>query len=159
MLHGRYTHDVHRMEVEAEAALALAPGDAEVRTVLCEPYVLMGLAEKGIAMVRQALDQVPALNAAPWPQVFLAFAHFANRQYEEAIAAAGKAGGAAPLMAAASHAALGRPEEARAALGGALAREPDLTLAAVRRRYPFRNSADLGHLLENLRKAGLPGPR
>jgi adenylate cyclase len=157
MLHGWYTHDIHRLEAETEAALTLAPGDPEVRTVLCEPHVLVGSAEKGLALVRSALDQVPALNAAPWPHVFLAFAYFADRRYEEAIAAAGKAGGGAPLMAAASHAALGRPEEARAALGEALAREPGLTLAKVRRRYPFRNSGDLDHLLESLRKAGLPG--
>jgi adenylate cyclase len=158
MLHGRYTHDVYRMEAEAEAALALAPGDAEVRIVLCEPHVLLGVAEKGIALIRSALDLVPALKAAPWPHVLLALAYFADRQYEEAIAAAGKAGGGAALMAAAGLAALGRPEDARATLGETLAREPGLTLAEVRRRYPFRNSADLDHLIENLRKAGLPGP-
>jgi TolB-like protein len=158
MLHGRYTHDARQMEAEAEAALTMAPGDAEVRTVLCEPYVLVGLAEKGVALVRRALDQDPALNAAPWPHGFLAFAYFANRQYEEAIAAAGKASGGATLMAASSNAALGRLDEARTALGEALAREPGLTLAEIRRRYPFRNPADLDHLLENLRKAGLPGP-
>ena len=158
MLHGWHTHDARRMEAEAEAALALAPGDAEVLSVLCEPYVLVGLAEKGIALIRRALDQDAALSAAPWPHGLLAFAYFVNRRYEEAIAEAGKAGGDAPLTAAASEAALGRLDEARAASDEALAREPGLTLAEVRQRNPFRNPADLDHLVENLRKAGLPGP-
>jgi len=158
MLHGRYTHDVQQTEAEAEAALALAPNDSEVRAVLSEPYALVGLAEKGVALIRRALDDDPALHAAPWPRGLLALVYFANRQYEEATAAAGEAGGGAALMAAASYAALERLDQARAALARASGRASGLTLTEVRWRYPFRNAADLDRLLENLRKAGLSGP-
>ena len=58
-------------------------------------------------------------------------------------------------MAVASYAALGRLEDARATLSRALAQEPGLTLAQVRQRNPFRDPADLDHLLGNLREAGL----
>jgi len=158
MPHGWHTHDAMRMAAEADAALALAPNDTEVLAVLCEPYALVGLPEKGIASVKRARELDPVLRAAPWPHEFLALAYFVNRQHEEALAEAVQADGAVPLLAAASQAALGRLDEARATVGEALAREPDLTLAAVRQRYPFRDPADLDHLIENLRKAGLPGP-
>ncbi|MBA3584649.1 MAG: adenylate/guanylate cyclase domain-containing protein [Gemmatimonadetes bacterium] len=156
MVLGRYRQDLEQMEAEADRAMQMAPRDSEVRAVLSEPYAFLGLPEKALALLQRALKEDAAMNAMAWPQSFLAVACFGARKYEAAIEAANRAGGEATLFAAASHAALGQLHEARAAASAVLARDPALTLADVRQRYPFRNPADLDRLLGNLQKAGLP---
>jgi hypothetical protein len=62
----------------------------------------------------------------------------------------------AHLTLAATRAALGKIEEAKAGVAEARKISPDLTLAYVPKAWPFRNAADLDHLVGMLREAGLP---
>ena len=56
---------------------------------------------------------------------------------------------------AAIYAQLGRAEEAKNATSEVLKHEPDYSMAKEH-AWPFRNPADLEHLLDGYRKAGLP---
>ena|GEM_PF-6328010 len=88
-------------------------------------------------------------------------AFFALRRYEEAEHVFAQAVSRSPgwpwahLMLAAARVALGWNEAARADVAEALKLSSDLNLGDVPRLWPCRNQADLDHLLELLRLAGL----
>ena len=60
------------------------------------------------------------------------------------------------VMLAAAKAALDKMDAARAELDEALTISPDLNLRHIPRAYPYRDEADLDHLINTLRQAGLP---
>ncbi len=47
-------------------------------------------------------------------------------------------------------------EEALAAREALMAKMPDITLAFVRKQLPITEAGDLDHLIDGLRKAGIP---
>ena len=51
---------------------------------------------------------------------------------------------------------LGKHEEGRKAIAELLRRKPDFSPEYVANILPYKDPADLDHLLEGLRKAGLP---
>ena len=57
---------------------------------------------------------------------------------------------------AATYGLLGRIDDAEWEGAEILTLQPDFTLADVRRRVPYKNSADLERWIGGLRKAGLP---
>jgi len=57
---------------------------------------------------------------------------------------------------AAAYALLGREREARTEIAETLRMRPDMTISKWAKAEPFKNPADLEHLLDGLRKAGLP---
>jgi hypothetical protein len=99
-----------------------------------------------------------------WYRAGLATAHFVEGNYEAAIREAKIAARSRPdylrasLFWAASAAALGKTDEARAAAQHCLAKVPDLCLRDVVPRFIMRFASDEDHerLMALLRKAGLP---
>ena len=55
----------------------------------------------------------------------------------------------------ATHAEMGRPEEARAAWGMASQLSPNASLSIIRQRLPYQRPADLDRFLTAVQKAGL----
>ena len=92
-----------------------------------------------------------------------AFAHHLMGQYEEALEWASKAlrqpnaGHWANAHVAAALGHLGRIDEAKAAVGELLRRNPEFSCSFVRKyRFYVKSSADVENYLMGLRKAGLP---
>ena len=91
-----------------------------------------------------------------------AAAHFFLRQYEAAIEAAERALGLAPeynaarrfLIASLVHA--GREAEACAQAAELMRRDPTCTLARTKRNVPYRHDWMIEHVLDGLRRAGVP---
>lgn len=83
-------------------------------------------------------------------------------KYEEALAWARKSARRHPdnlpahhvLAASAAH--LGRGQEAEAAIGDVLERDPALTIARLKEIYPVARYKNLDGFIDGLRKAGLP---
>lgn len=59
-------------------------------------------------------------------------------------------------MLAAARAALGKIEDAEAGVAEARKLGPNLTMRHVPKAWPSKNPADFDHVMEMLRKAGLP---
>jgi hypothetical protein len=92
-----------------------------------------------------------------WPS--LGAAHFIARRYDDAIAALGRS----PTMPywaqaymAACYALTDRSEQARNCTAAVLHQQPDFSLARFAAKESFKHAADRQHLLDGLRKAGLP---
>ena len=110
----------------------------------------------------QSLDA--DLQRDPFPPAWFwdyrGIALFEARQYEEAIRALSHL----PTIyhwdyyyLVASYAHLDRMERARSCAAEILRARPNFTLKDVGMTEPFKDPADLEHLLDGLRKAGLPG--
>lgn len=85
--------------------------------------------------------------------------HFIAHEYEEAINGFNRS----PIIPdwveahlAASHAHLGRMDEARRHAAAALRLTPNLTIRAILAKDPYRRREDADHLADGLRKAGIP---
>jgi adenylate cyclase len=84
---------------------------------------------------------------------------YSARRYAEALGMLA-GGGWSPwssMYLAASLARLNRLDEARAAVAKWSAKCPALSMVEYARNEPFKNGGDLEHLLDGLRKAGMPG--
>ena len=100
----------------------------------------------------------PYFNPA-WYWHQLGLLHYTARRYDEAIAAYEQSRSRADWLRVyigACHAQLGRIELARQLAAETLSQRPDFLLAEVVRREPFKRQEDLDHLLDGLRKAGVP---
>ncbi len=97
-----------------------------------------------------------------WYSMQLGQIYFDARQYEEAITTIEGLRTLettiSSLYWAASHAALGHTDEAQKAIGRVLELDPQASLQKWTsvKLAPYKDSKDLEHFRENLRKAGLP---
>jgi adenylate cyclase len=88
--------------------------------------------------------------------------YFDARRYEDAISTLEKLHSkdtiGVQLYLAASHAALGHTDEARATMASIIRLDPMATLDRLAPTFlaPYKNASDRDHLRENLVKAGLP---
>ncbi|MCA1407224.1 winged helix-turn-helix domain-containing protein [Ensifer sp. IC3342] len=95
-------------------------------------------------------------------QVGMALAHFFAGRFDSASVWAEKALGNLPsllpaaVVVAASHALIGRPEEARQAMHRLRTLDPSLSISNLRDWMPIHRPEDLARLAEGLRLAGLP---
>lgn len=159
--------DVHIFRGELEQALA-----ASDKVLALEPNYADGYAQRA-AILRQLgrpeealtfIERAMRLNPR-YPAMYLrelGEIHFMMRHYEDAIASLEAALERNPnlwdarLFLAASYAHADRVEDAEWQLLEVLTVNPDLTLAGVGRvGEGYANDADLDHLVEGLRKAGL----
>jgi adenylate cyclase len=62
----------------------------------------------------------------------------------------------AHLWLAAAYAQAGRGDDAEWEMEQVLAEDPEISLEGIQDSYPFTNPDDLQHLVDGLRKAGLP---
>lgn len=141
-------------------AIELNPSDADAHAYYANVLVFAGRAGEALEELETAMRLNPH-----YPGSYLQFlgrVYFTQRRYEEAEAAFERAVTVNPgwpwahLILAATHAALGKTEEARAEVTEARKISPALTLRHVPKAWPAKDPADIDHVLEMLSKAGLP---
>jgi len=141
-------------------AIMLNPNDADSHAVFANLLVFAGHGNEALDELETAMRLNPH-----YPESYLQYlgrAYFTQRRYEEAEKAFERVVTMNPgwpwarLILSATRAALGKIEEAKTEMTEALKISPRITQAHVSKAWPFRNPADLDHLAEMLRKAGLP---
>ncbi len=137
-------------------SLELNPNEADAHCLIQDAYTFDGQAEKGVESVRTAMRLNP--HYPEWYRWHLGFALYCVRDYDSVVHELGTLEDIAePLrVLAAAYAQLGRLDEARATMARFLTAFPDFSAAAWARTQPFRHRADLDHVLEGYRLAGLP---
>ncbi len=145
----------------ADRAVALNPNEAKTLASVGLSTTLAGRWDRGAALIRKAI----ALNPyhPGWYYLALFHDHYRKGQYEEALGEAQKIN--MPQLwetystLAQTYAQLGRRSQAEAAVAALLKVYPDFAENAWR-EFRKRNlpEAEIAHLLEGLRKAGLPVP-
>ncbi len=149
------TRNLDKAEFHQLRALSINPNDANIVAHMGLLSAYLGSASEAIRWLSQAL----VLNPFPpnWYRAFLGMANYVARDYAEAIRNLNPMIGATPwnrMYSAASYAQANRIEEARAQLAEYQALRPQDTLLEYATSEPFKNAADLEHLLDGLRKAG-----
>jgi adenylate cyclase len=139
-------------------ALELNPNDADVLTDMGLFCAWAGKPEDALVYALKAIRINPHHPEFYTDQ--LGMIYFTARQYENAIRTLeGLRTLCTPptlFHLAASHAALGHVEAARAAVEKLIAREPNSTVSYWVGQTPYREQRDRDHLAANLRLAGLP---
>ena len=165
---GVFTRHYERAADDFEKALALNPNDPETMALMAYLYNNLGQPEEGLLWIEKAIRYNPF--APNWFHWELAVNRYVARDYRAAIATLSKME-VTPFevlgLLAASHAWLGEDEEAALAMARfhrearqRMAHYPEGDAAAWRAfwsiGFPFKERADMDHLLEGLRLAGLP---
>ena len=152
-----YHRQFERAEFHADRAIALTPNDFRV---ICGKGVLLAyLGEHGAAV--DWLATAVRLNPYPpeWYGPVVGMALYSARRYAEALGMLAGGRSWSPwssMYLAACLARLNRLDEARAGIAKWSAECPALSIVEYARNEPFKNGADLEHLLDGLRKAGMP---
>jgi adenylate cyclase len=142
---------------EYEIAYHLNPNDADVALDYGWCLAYAGRPEEGIPLMEEASRLNPYHPA--YFKVELALGYYMMRQYAKAITVLEKISDHYPgsyRMLAASYAQAGRPDDARAVTAKWLELDPQESIEHVSATQPFKHRKDLDHLLEGLRKAGMP---
>jgi tetratricopeptide (TPR) repeat protein len=141
-------------------AIELNPNDADTHAHFTNILVFAGRPDDAIEELETAMRLNPR-----YPEWYLQHqgrAYFTQGRYEEAasdferVVTLNPGWPWAHLILAAARAALGKIEDAKAGVAEARKISPALTLGHVPKAWPFKNPADLGHLVDLLRQAGLP---
>ena len=137
-------------------ALELNPNEADALCLMQDAYTFNGEPEKGVESVRKAKRLNP--HYPEWYLWHLGFALYCTGDYEGAVEELSKLRDIAePLrVLAAALARLGRMDEARSVAERFMDAFPDFSTAKWGATQPFRNAAELEHVLEGYRLAGLP---
>jgi adenylate cyclase len=137
--------------------MALNPNDVRLIANRGTFEIFTGRPDVALTLFDEAERRDPQLPNWFWGERGHALYHL--RRYADAAAAFERVT-AAPVyvdrLRAACYAQLDRIDEARAIAAEALRREPRFTLRRNAMMDPFQSRADLDHMLEGLRKAGLP---
>jgi tetratricopeptide (TPR) repeat protein len=131
-------HDYARALEERDAAIAMAPIDAVVLVDLSQTLTFSGQPVEAIASIRKAIQLDPGF--APWFHTYVAEAYYAagkNREALEELAAVSLPAFRDLIYRAASHAALGQLDEARAASGELQKWNSGTNLVSLRYEFPF----------------------
>jgi adenylate cyclase len=141
----------------AERFVALNPNDSAAALLMGELSAYLGRPQEGMAWIERAFRLNPF--APPTFHSHYGIILFAARRYAESIAAFNRilvgTGDWQVMYLVAGNAYLGRLEEARTLISTWAKLHPDLSLLAFAAKEPFKLPADLDHLLEGLRIAGL----
>ena len=139
-----------------ERSLSLNPNDANCLCSMGWAFGLVGRADEGVELIRQAMRFDPFHPDWYWDA--LAITLYAAHQYEDALDANLRiAGNKSPWIfarVAACYAQMGRAEEARVQVAEVLRLKPDFQLSKA--DFAYKNAADIEHIFEGMRKAGLP---
>jgi TolB-like protein/class 3 adenylate cyclase len=149
--------DLVRGEAELDEALTLNPGSADILTIYAGWASGFGKPGRGAEAADKAIRLNPSYQ--PWQANFFSPAYFMAGRHEEALRTLGHL---APenwnrtniVVRLAVLGALGRAEEARATVGAALARYPDLSIEGHVSSPEF-NDTERRSYIEALRAAGL----
>ena len=147
-----------------QRALELNPNDADVLNDFGQCLSFAGRAVEGVEVVHKAMRLNP--HYPDYWIMQLGPIYFDARRYEDAISTLEKLHSklhskdtiGVQLYLAASHAALGHTDQARATMASVIRLDPLATLERLAPTFlaPYKNAPDRDHLRENLVKAGLP---
>jgi tetratricopeptide (TPR) repeat protein len=148
-------NDFPRAEAEAQAAIDLAPYDANMLLDLASIPIMAGSPERALDWIAKAAARDPASKRIGY---FLSWAYVTLGENEKAIASLK---GDAPfpdefLLMAIAHVRLDHMDEARAAVREALELNPQFTQAKWREGYFYSDPNILERQLADLGNAGLP---
>ncbi len=145
---------------EAEQALTISPNLADAHGERGATLIFSGRLKEGLAALERCIRLDPRRSAARLNQIALGL--YLSREYEAAVEAAKRAIRSYPdypntyRWLAAALGQLGRIEEAKEALEKAIALAPAAFDMYVSGRPPWIRPEDHAHMLEGLRKSGLP---
>src|SRR5262245_45479194 len=147
-----------------QRALELNPNDADVLNDFGQCLSFAGRAVEGVEVVHKAMRLNP--HYPDYWIMQLGPIYFDARRYEDAISTLEKLHSkkdskdtiGVQLYLAASHAALGHTDQARATMASVIRLDPLATLERLAPTFltPYKNAPDRDHLRENLARAGLP---
>jgi TolB-like protein len=140
-----------------ERAVALNPGDIQIAYLRAWWLARTGRADAALESLDLAMRREPFPPAWVWENRGIAL--FAARRYDDVIQALAHM--AEPhawdhAYVAACHAHMGRDAEARAAAAEVLRADPKFTVSRYRLVEGYTLPGELAHLLDGMRKAGLP---
>lgn len=142
---------------EYEKALKLNSNDADLLTEVAALYTGLGEHQKAIEQIHHAMRLNP--QVPDWYRWNLGWALYNARQYRQAIDELDhmlESSNYARLIKAAALEQLGQHKQAHDEVTLYLKSEPNYTMAMLRLRFQFKNSADEIHWLEAVQRAGLP---
>ena len=143
---------------EFERAIASNPNYVDWRFGLA--LVLAGNSQRAIDVLKAYMRLDPF--HAPLASGLMGWAHYMLEQYSQALLVLRDFVAQTPNVTfghfwlAATHAQLGRLEEARGEGAEVLRLQPNFTIAGMRRVVGFKDATDDRHFFDALRKAGLP---
>ncbi len=148
---------------EAERALATAPNLASAHQTLGAALIFSGRPKEGVAALERSIRLDPRDSSSAVRLSRMALGLYFFRDYAAAAEVAKRAIRSYPdfpnayRWLAAALGQLGRSEEAKEALGKAIAILPAAFERNVRNRVPWMRPEDHAHMLDGLRKAGWEG--
>jgi len=148
-------HDLAGLHLDK--AISLNPTDSRITSMRGLWLTFMGRSDEAVQSLDLAMRRDPFTPAYYW--AFYSVAQFQARRYQESIQAINHLSKLERwdfFYLAASYAHLDQMEAARAWVAALQQRFPDITLRQVRLTEPYKDPADVEHLLEGLRKAGVP---
>jgi adenylate cyclase len=141
-----------------QRALRLNPNNSEHIARMSFLYAYTGRPDEALDSLAQARLIDPFFSSV-WYWHHLGYAHFIARHYDEAIAAFSHST-TMPFWVqaylAACYALTDRGEHARPLVAEVLRLVPDFSVARLTEKEPFQRPADRQHLVDGLRRAGLP---
>ncbi|APG86644.1 adenylate cyclase (plasmid) [Sinorhizobium americanum CCGM7] len=142
---------------EFAAAFTLEPNNADALAIFSEIVAFAGRASEAIEMIQRAFRLNP--HPAGWYYWQLGFAHYAARQYEEAVKILRMEAiyrSPSRRILAASLAQLGRRDEAMREAALFMAMTPKFTISHWAAAQPARDPETVQRFVEGYRMAGLP---
>jgi adenylate cyclase len=154
--------DTTGWRAEAERAVELDPNNAWVMSILACYYVWHGTATDALGLLDKTMRASPHDPMMGWWMSWVIIIKYRARDYEGALKASDRLIRFRPEMPmpyrwrAAALAQLGELDEASKALQQAIAISPTSFYGNVRQRHAYMSPETYLHMLEGLRKAGLP---
>jgi adenylate cyclase len=154
--------DYEGARAETERALSMSPNLALAYAVLGQTLVFSGRPEEGVEALRTSIRLDPRAPELRFRLNQFALGLYFSGKYEAAVEAAKRAIRSYPdfpnayRWLAAALGQMGRTAEAKEALEQAIAIAPGSFDMYVRGRVPWMRPEDHAHMLEGLRKAGVP---
>ena len=145
-------------ELHLDRAVALNPNSILAAVPLSNWMLRVGRTREALRVLDMVALRDPLLP--PWYWECRSGPLFTEKQYEEMIRTMNRE---SPLQyydhahLAAAYAYLGRDAEARAEAAEVLRMKPGFSIGTYAKQEPFKDPANLEHLLVGFRKAGLPG--
>jgi adenylate cyclase len=144
-------------EFHARKALALNPNRPNVLATLASVLTRASQPDEAVTLMAEAMRLDP--HHPTWYWTELGLAHFTARRYAEAVGAIRHRPNLPfywQAYVAACSAKLGKDEAMRAATAEVMRLRPDFSRTAFASHESYKLAEDFDHLLEGLRKAGLP---
>jgi TolB-like protein/class 3 adenylate cyclase/Flp pilus assembly protein TadD len=143
-----------------QQAMALNSNHADGAAQMANLLIAMGQFSEALDWFQKAIRLSPLHPA--WYLYGIGEAHYCAREYEQAIVPLQTAVSRFPTFItprrhlAAVYAQMGRLDEARGEIAEIRKLDPSVCIALYRERSRYKNTDDLEHYLDGLRKAGLP---